>query len=124
MTRSLESYYQGLQPLGPDDVRGRMEWLSWHMQLCEPILDGRDDDRVMMIVYEDFYFASCKEQVDGVEALWRFLDLEPIPTAELEYYLRPELTKLNSPTTYRFLPKAKEINELYGSDSQGWLFGR
>jgi hypothetical protein len=122
MTRSLESYYDGLQPLDLDDVRARVEWLSWHMQLCESILDKRADGRVLKIVYEDFYFAPRKEQAEYVEAVWRFLDLEPIPTADLEYYLRPELTKLNSPATYRFLPNAQEVNDLCGSDSDGWLF--
>ena len=76
------------------------------------------------IVYEDFFFAPPQEQAEVVEALWRFLDLEPVPAAELAYYLRPERTKLNSPATYRFLPNAQEINDLCGSDDHGWLFER
>ena len=36
--------------------------------------------------------------------------------------LRPELTKLNSAATYRFLPNAQAVNDLCGSDSHGWLF--
>jgi hypothetical protein len=121
MTRPLESYYAGLRPLDLEEVRGRVEWLSWHMQWCEAILDRRADGRVLKIAYEEF-FAQRKEQEELLEALWRFLDLEPIPAANMEYYLQPELTRLNSPATYRYLPNAKEVNDLCGSDSYGWLF--
>jgi hypothetical protein len=122
MIRSLESYYDGLQPLDLDDVQARVEMLSWHMQLCESILDRRADGRVLKIDYETFFFAPREEQAEYVEVAWRFLDLEPISALDLEYYLRPEFTKLNSPATYRLLPNAKEVNDLCGSDSQGWLF--
>jgi hypothetical protein len=122
MTRPLEAYYSGLQPLDLDDVRARVEGLSQHIRVCESILDRRADGRGLKIVYEDFYFASREEQAKNVAGLWSFLRLEPIPAADLAYYLRPELTKLNSAATYRFLPNAQDVNDLCGSDQHGWLF--
>jgi len=122
MTRPLESYYEGLQPLDPDEIRFHVGWLAWNLPLCESILDRRTDGRAFKIVYEEFFLAPPQEQAEVVEALWRFLDLEPIPAAELEYYLRPERTKLNSPATYRFVPNAQEINDVCGSNEHGWLF--
>jgi hypothetical protein len=122
MERPLEVYYAGLQPLDISEVRSRVEQLARHLQWCESVLDRRTDGRVLKIVYEDFYFAPPTVQEASLDRLWRFLDLEPLPLAGLEYYLRPEMTKLNTPDTYRLLPNAAEINARCGSDRYGWLF--
>lgn len=122
MTRPLAEYYANLRPLDLDDIHGRMDWLAQHLEWCEGVLDGREDGRVWKAVYEDFYFASSAIQAATLAGMWRFLDLPPVPPEQLHYYLRPDLTKLNSPATYAFLPNAQEIHERCGSDRYGWLF--
>jgi hypothetical protein len=40
----------------------------------------------------------------------------------IDYFLRPERSKLNSPETYRLLPNADEIEHECGSHITGHLF--
>ncbi len=122
MTRSLASHYAGLQPLDLVDVQTRVDTVVHHMEWCAAVLDRRANGSVLQIEYERFFFAPPDEQASKVEGLWRFLEVEPIPATDLDYYLRPELTKLNSAATYRLLPNADELNALCGSDHNGWLF--
>ncbi len=114
--------YSGLRPLDEVDVRRRVAWIVTHVQRCESILKARGDDCWHKVVYEDFYFADSADQATQLRALWDFLGVEPIEPAEVEYYLDPSATKLNSPSTYAHIPNIKRINERCGSDETGWLF--
>ena len=57
-----------------------------------------------------------------VEALFGFLELAPIRSERIDYYLRPESVRLNSIETYSYLSNAREIDLQCGCDETGWLF--
>ncbi len=81
----------------------------------------RTDGRTHKLVYEELFFAEPAEQNRAIEALWAFLELDPITSNRIDYFLRPERSKLNSPATYRVLPNAKEIEDECGDDTTGYL---
>jgi hypothetical protein len=121
-TEPLNGFYASLAPLDVDYVRRCMAEDLEHMALCESVVDRRPDDRVLKLVYEDVYFVTRDEQTALLDSLWTFLEVPAIVSERLDYYLRPEMTKLNSEATYRLLPNADEVNEACGSDLTGWLF--
>jgi hypothetical protein len=47
--------------------------------------------------------------------------LNPVSSDRIDYFLRPERSKLNSPATYRLLPNADEIERECGFDATGHL---
>jgi hypothetical protein len=122
MDRPFETYYVGLNPLDIADVRTRVHELADHLERLETLLERRTDGHTRTIVYEELFFAEPAEQSRAIQALWSFLGLDPIRSDRLDYFLRPERSKLNSPATYRLLPNADEIESECGGDATGHLF--
>ena len=122
LTGPVEALYSDLSPMDEADVRRRVAWIATHVDRCESILKARGEDCWHKIVYEDFYFAEPGVQAEQLRALWTFLGVEPIDPSEVEYYLRPSATKLNSPDTYALVPNIRQVNDECGSDAHGWLF--
>src|SRR5262249_48630866 len=100
--REIESYYGELEPLDVTDVRTRVRDLAEELQQLETVIE-RSTDRAL-------------------RALWSFLGVEAISSDRIDFFLRPERSKLNSPETYRLLPNADEIERKCGSDVTGHLF--
>lgn len=119
--RPIDSYYQGFEPFDLDLVRRRMDLIADSHALYER-LRRRCEGRWWSVVYEDLFFAAVREQETVLSSLWEFLGLDPVPVEELDYYLRPERTKMNSPATYRLVPNIEEVETMCGSDERGWLF--
>lgn len=124
MVQPLEAYYARLAPLDVEDLRRYVIGMRHAMERWDAVLDGRADGHVFKVVHEDLYFAPVEEQHRMLDALWKFLGLEPLRSEWVDYYLRPESVKLNSSDAYSFVPNAQEIDKLCGSDETGWLFGR
>ena len=123
MTKSLEAHYAGLSPLPIDEVREGLEILSESLTWCDAIVRERPSERTFWIAYEGFYFQSLAEQRKRISALWDFVGVDPLAEdEEMLYFLRPERSKLNSPTTYVMVPNIQEVERECGSDEFGWLF--
>jgi hypothetical protein len=122
MDRPLETYYAGLRPLEIAEVRTRVQELAEHLERLEAVIERRTDGRTHTIVYEELFFAGRAEQRHAIQALWQFLGVDPIAADRVDYFLRPERSKLNSPATYRLLPNAEEIERECGADATGHLF--
>lgn len=122
MDRPFETYYAELRPLDIAEVRTRVHELAHHLHRLEAVIERRTDGRTHKIVYEELFFAEPAEQNRAIEALWAFLELDPITSDPIDYFLRPERSKLNSPATYRLLPNADEIEDECGDDTTGHLF--
>jgi hypothetical protein len=86
------------------------------------VIEGRTDGGTHTIVYEELFFAEPAEQTRAIQALWAFLELDPITSDRIDYFLRPERSKLNSPATHRLIPNADEIEDECGDDATGHLF--
>ena len=118
----IDELYAQLNPLDVEDVRRRVQWVVSHVKRCESVLGLRGKEDWHAVVYEDFYYSTQGRQAAQLRAMWDFLEVDPVDPAEVEYYLTPAATKLNSPDTYRHVPNADEINSVCGSDEHGWLF--
>jgi hypothetical protein len=122
MDRPLDTYYDALRPIDIGEVQSRVRELAQHIQRLETVIERRTDGRAHTIVYEELFFARPAEQSHAIRGLWRFLALDPIASDRIDYFLRPEQSKLNSPATYRLLPNADEIERECGDDATGHLF--
>lgn len=122
LTRPLESHYSNLTQLNVVDVCSRIGRLSQHLDWCESLLSRECNGRWLPVVYEDFFLVSSAEQAETLNALWKFLGLEPIAASEFRHHLRPEIARLNSPATYALVPNIQQLNDECGSDAHGWLF--
>jgi hypothetical protein len=118
----LERYYDCLQPLDLDDLRGYVRELAPHLLWIESVLNLREDGRTLRLCYEDLYFAGGEAQRAQLSAVWSFLELTPFSAPELDYYLDPQAAKLGGRDTYGQLPNAAEIDATLGADETGWLF--
>jgi hypothetical protein len=118
----LEHRYDSLTPLDVDDLRKYVRDLSAHLAWVDSILTLRGGSRTLRLNYEDLYFANREAQRAQLSALWSFLELAPIATPEVDYYLSPQTAKLGTHRTYGQLPNAAQINAALGADDTGWLF--
>ena len=121
-TRAIETSYARLDPLDIEDVHTRVHELAEEVRRIETEVEQRTDGRTQRFVYEELFFAEPAEQDCAIRALWRFLGLDAIASERIDYFLRPERSKLNSPATYRLLPNADRIEHECGSDVTGHLF--
>jgi hypothetical protein len=119
---SLERRYACLAPLDLDDLRGYVQELASHLAWVDSLLSLRGDGGTLPLSYEDLYFATRDEQHAQLAALWSFLGLAPVRTADVDYYLSPQTAKLGGAGTYGRLPNLAEIDAALGADDTGWLF--
>lgn len=71
---------------------------------------------------KDLYSGNLASNRASVRRVFDFLDLEMPEGDEIDYYLDPLRSKINSETTYQLVPNARDLNERFGSDEIGWLF--
>ena len=122
MVGPLANYYRNLKPLDVTDIRCYITGMKRQMDHFESVVDGRSADRVFKIEYERLYLSSFVDQTKQLDALFGFLELAPIRSERINYYLRPESAKLNSNATYAYLSNSCEIDLQCGCDETGWLF--
>jgi len=122
MTKPLEEYYLGLQPLDIQDIQQRVTDLKQRLNFFESFIDTRSKDDVIKLTYEDFFFSEASQQKWQIDAIWKLLKIATLESEYYQYYLQPEAVKINSAATYAFLPNATEIQEYCGNDVTGWLY--
>ncbi len=119
---SLERRYDALPSLDLDDLRTYIDDLVTHRAWVESLLDRRGDAGTVRLHYEDLYFATRERQHAQLAEVWRLLDVAPIDTSTVDYYLDPRTAKLAAANTYGRLPNAVEIDAALGADDTGRLF--
>lgn len=122
MIKPLEDYYRELLPLDVHDVQRRVQALKQHLDFFEPVIDALPEGKAIKLTYEDFYFTPRPKQDAQIAAVWDFLGIPPLESEQLQFYLSPEAVKLNSTTTYAFLPNAQDIQQFCGNHETGWLY--
>jgi hypothetical protein len=121
-SQPVHQYFSSLQPLDLDDLRDYVAGLGTHLKRIDSLLSDRDDGRVLRLEYEKLYLAGRGTQLDQLSLLWSFLELAPLHTREVDYYLDPRTARLGGSETYGQLPNAAEIDAVLGADDTGWLF--
>lgn len=122
LTTPLADAYRGLDALDIAVVGRSVHELDAHLALCEALLRQRPAGTFLNLVYEDLYFAPPPAQLAQLAAVWQLLQLPPLESERLGYFLSPAEVKLNSNATYALLPNARAIHTQCGSDRTGWLF--
>ena len=113
--------YRSLQPLDIDDLRAYITDLRTHLTWIDTVLERRTDAPVLQIRYEELFLADSDRQHEILDTLWAFLDLAPVDPSALVGYLEHRNARLGSAETYGHLPNARQINELLGSEDNGYL---
>jgi|GEM_PF-1747017 len=122
MTKPLEEYYRNIQPLDVHDIQQRVTYLKERLDFFESVIDARPEDTAIKLTYESIYFAPPVQRDAQIAAIWNFLKIAPIESAQLQYYLRPEEVKINSAETYAMVPNAQDVQQFCGNDVTGWLY--
>lgn len=122
MTKSLEEYYQNLQPLDIVDIQQRVAELKRRLDFFESIIDERPAHEAVKLTYEELYFSKPSRQEGQINAIWDMLGLPPLKLERHRIYLQPETARVNSTVTYAMLPNAQEIDKACGNDATGWLY--
>ncbi len=122
MAKPLEEYYRNLQPLDIADVQQRTVDLKHDLDFFESVIDALPDHVAIKLVYEDLYFAPAAQRDQQIATIWKLLEIAPLESERLAYYLQPESVKMNSAATYALLPNARDIQNLCGNDETGWLY--
>jgi len=117
----LEHRYGSMAPLDLDDLRSYVQHLAYHLAWIDSLLSLRGHAPTLRLRYEDLYFAAPEAQQAQLSALWSFLGIAPLGTAEVGYYLNPRTAKLGGTMTYGQLPNAAQIDSALGADDTGWL---
>ncbi len=122
MTKPLEEYYRGLQPLDITEVQQRVIEMKARLDFFESVVDERPIQKAVKLTYEKLYFSEPSRQEEQVNAIWDMLGLPPLNLERHRIYLQPETASVNSAATYALLPNAREIDEACGNDETGWLY--
>lgn len=122
MTKPLDEYYRNLQPLDIHDIQRRVTELKHHLDFFESVIDARSDHAAIKLIYEDLYFSPAAQRDQQIVAIWNLLAIEPLEWERIQYYLRPEAIKINSPATYALLPNVHDIQRSCGNNATGWLY--
>ena len=121
MTKPLEEYYRGLQPLDITDVRQRVAELQQRLDFFESVVDERSENDMIKLTYEELYLSEASQQEGQIAAIWELLHIAPLELERYWRYLEPETARINSPATYAFLPNAGDIENACGNDLTGRL---
>ena len=122
MTQPLEEYYRHLQPLDIGEVKQQISGLQEHLDYCEKTVNNRSGTPALKLIYEDLYFAPEDQRNQQIDSIWPWLGIAPLASEQLQYYLTPKTAKVNSATTYAYLPNAQEIEQECGNERTGWLY--
>jgi len=122
LTKPIEEYYRNLHPLDIQEIQQRVTTSKHLLDFFESVIETRSKDEVLKFTYENLYFSQIAQQREQIAAIWNLLKIAPLELERYQYYLRPEEVKINSATTYEFLPNARDIEKSCGNDMTGWLF--
>jgi len=112
------------KPLDIEELKANIEWyrseVDWYREF---LLSRRINFRE--IVMEDFYRDSMEEKESFMVQLAR--ECFPLRGLRcnrelLRKLLSPEVSRLNSPETYRLIPNIDEVNRELSGDDNGYLF--
>lgn len=115
-------------PVNPEGIEWHIKHEKFYVDYFREKLISRGVKYIEMF-HEDFLAKQMhvKEKISIFNNLLDFLELprnfNHDQTLVMQDYLGTKL-KLNSASTYTKIPNIQEIEELFGSDETGWIFGK
>ncbi len=115
--------YRNLRPVSMGKFADRLEYAKELTGYYNSVIERRATGTYLKVCYENLYTGDLGKNRAAAREIFEFLGLE-LPTCdELDHHLDPRTSKINAPESYAMLPNANEINERFGNDDTGWLFG-
>lgn len=111
-----------LRPVPLDAVAEALEWQRELREYYGDVVARKPAGERLTLEDEQLYTDDMARNREAVRGVFDFLGLAMPRTGELDFYLDPRRSKINSRRTYALLPNAAEINERLGGDETGWLF--
>ncbi len=115
--------YRSLKPVSVDKIADGLEYAKELRVYYNNVIERRATGTYLKVYYENLYTDDLGTNRAAAREIFEFLGLELATCDELDYHLDPRTSKINTPESYALLPNANEINERFGNDDTGWLFG-
>ena len=115
--------YRNLKPVSLKKIADGLEYAKELRDYYSNVIEQRPRDSTLKVSYEELYTGDIKKSHVVAKGIFNFLGLELPDVDKLDDHLDPRESKINTPETYALLPNAHEINERFGNDDTGWLFG-
>jgi hypothetical protein len=124
MNEERRKIYRNLAPISQKALADSLDYAAELVNHYTHTIRRRPQGTYLEVFYEDLYSKSLAGNRTSVSRVFDFLELELQGGDELDYYLDPLRSRINSETTYGLLSNAEQLNEEFGSDEMGWLFPR
>lgn len=115
--------YRNLKPVSLKKIADGLEYATELRDYYSNVIEQRARGSTLKVFYEELYTRDIKKSHGVAKGIFNFLGLELPDVDKLDDHLDPGKSKINTPETYALLPNAHEINERFGNDDTGWLFG-
>lgn len=115
--------YRNLKPISLKKIGDDLEYAKELRDAYNSVTERRATGTYLKVYYEKLYTGDLGANRAAAREIFDFLGLELPTCEELDYHLDPRTSKINSSESYALLPNANEINERFGTDDTGWLFG-
>jgi hypothetical protein len=123
LDEETKQVYRNLKPVPLKEFADGLEYAKELRDYYEGVIARRPKGTYLQVFYEDFYSGDLAANRAAAKRVFEFLGLDLPDVDELDYHIDPRTSKINTPETYALLPNANEINERFGNDDTGWLFG-
>lgn len=123
LNEQTRQMYRNLKPVSLKKVGDGLEYAKELRDAYNSVIERRATGTYMKVYYESLYTGNLGTNRAAAREIFGFLGLELPGCEELDFHLDPRTSKINTPASYALLPNANEINERFGNDDTGWLFG-
>jgi hypothetical protein len=124
MNEETQSAYRNLKPVPLSKIADGLEYATDLRDYYSEVISRRPVGTYHQVFYQDLYTDDLDANRTAVCRIFEFLGMELPDSEELDFHLNPQTSKINTSQSYALLPNAKEINERFGNDENGWLFGK
>lgn len=119
----VETACQELEPIDLGDLKANIEYRCQASRYYADVLAQKPPQMCLPLCYEDLYTMDVARNRESFRSIFGFLGLSIPDGQELDDLIDPRVEKINDPATYAMLPNVRIIDEQFGSDEIGWLFG-
>ncbi|MDE2890367.1 MAG: hypothetical protein OXR72_19365 [Gemmatimonadota bacterium] len=115
--------YRSLKPVSLKKIEDGLEYAKELRGCYNSVIERRATGTYRKVYYENLYTGDLGANHAAAREIFDFLGLDLPRCEELDNHLDPRTSKINTPESYALLPNSNEINERFGNDDTGWLFG-
>lgn len=118
-SKNWKKFYVDKSPFKAIDLstlERKMNLFKRNNKIIEDVLT----DKVMKIIYEDFYLIDEKFQIVKLKEIFNYLKLEEVINDKMLDRLRN--SRQNTEEVYLRIPNIQDIENNFGNEENGWIF--